>query len=322
MREKITVIIPTYKRTKLLIRCLEAVALQNIPKEAFRVIVVSDGPDVQTQKALESWQQGRAFNLNYVQTPMKGGPAAARNYGWRLAEAALIAFTDDDCIPDPSWLNAFLKHYSGEEHLAFTGKTSVPLPDKRTDFAINIAQLEHADFITANCACTKAALNKVGGFDERFKMAWREDSDLEFKFITHHIQILQVPEAQVIHPVREVPWGISIKEQKKGIYDALLFKKFPLLYRKKIDSPIWNYYGMTILGLLFIAGLMLNHRFLSILAAAGLFILFSKFIAIRLHRRHKSFSHVIEMISTSLVIPFISVFWRVYGSIKYRVFFL
>ncbi len=50
MSEKISVIIPTYKRTKLLIRCLEALALQQIPGDAFRVIVVSDGPDPADKK--------------------------------------------------------------------------------------------------------------------------------------------------------------------------------------------------------------------------------------------------------------------------------
>lgn len=322
MREKITVIIPTYKRTRLLIRCLEALNLQNIPKEDFQVIVVSDGPDEQTQNALETWQMNSLLNLRYVQTAHKGGPAAARNYGWRMTDTRLIAFTDDDCIPDQSWLHAFLMNYSGQAYIAFTGKTKVPLPEKKTDFAINIAQLEHADFITANCACTLTALEKVQGFDERFKMAWREDSDLEFKLISHHVEILQIPEALVVHPVREVPWGISLKEQKKGIYDALLFKKFPTLYRKKIGSAIWNYYGIIIAGILLIAGLILNLFYLYFFAAIGLIFLFARFIARRLHQRHKSFSHVMEMISTSLAIPFISVFWRLYGSIKYHVFFL
>jgi len=305
-----------------LIRCLEALVLQNIPKEDFRVIVVSDGPDLQTQAALESWRIDRFLNLDFVQTPLKGGPAAARNYGWKRSDTSLIAFTDDDCIPDRGWLSAFLRHSSGQEGMAFTGKTVVPLPEKKTDFAINMAQLEQADFITANCACTRAALNKVHGFDERFKMAWREDSDLEFNLITHQISIIQVPEAIVLHPVRDVPWGISIKEQKKGLYDALLFKKFPSLYRKKISSAIWNYYGIILSVILLATGFIFNRYYLFLFALCGMVFLFAAFIARRLNQRHKSLNHVIEIVSTSLLIPFISVFWRIYGAIKYRVFFL
>lgn len=322
MTVKITVIIPTYKRTKLLIRCLEAMVLQTFPKTDFEVVVVSDGPDLQTARALEAWLPGKGLNLRLVQTEQKKGPAAARNQGWQQAESPLIAFTDDDCIPAPTWLEAFSKQYNGEDLLAFTGKTSVPLPDKKTDFALNLSRLEEADFITANCACTKMALQKVGGFDERFKMAWREDSDLEFKFLIRNIRISRVPDALVVHPVREIPWGISIKEQKKGIYDALLFKKYPVLYRKKIYAQIWNYYGIFFLSILLVISINLQFVYATVFSALGLTFLFGQFIAKRLHDRHRSFSHVLEMISTSLVIPFISVYWRLYGSVKYRVFFI
>jgi glycosyltransferase involved in cell wall biosynthesis len=303
-------------------RCLEAITQQNIPKSYFHVIVVSDGPDEITEKALLDWKANQDLKLTYVHTALKLGPAAARNYGWRLAQTQLIAFTDDDCIPGPSWLKAYLKRYSGEDLIAFSGRTIVPPPAVLTDFAINLAHLEDADFITANCACTKLALNKVGGFDERYTMAWREDSDLEFKFITHRIVISKVPDAEVVHPVRKVPWGISLQEQKKGYFDALLFKKFPDLYRRKIVAPIWNYYGIIVLSILLLIAIYLHFVYLYIICAAGLCYFFSLLIVKRLENRHKSFSHVTEMITTSLLIPFLSVFWRVYGAVKYRVFFL
>src|SRR5690606_21950559 len=128
------------------------------------------------------------------------------------------------------WLSSLLNQYHEENLIAFTGRTLVPLPENPTDFAMNLSKLGDAEFITANCACTKEALYKVGGFDERFRMAWREDSDLEFKFISNDIPIHKVNDAVVVHPVNSVRWGVSAYEQKKGIYDALLFKKYPKLY--------------------------------------------------------------------------------------------
>ncbi len=112
----------------------------------------------------------------------------------------LLPMTTVSLIHLAKWL--FETYTQVKTLMAFSRKNSVPLPERKTDFALNLAQLEHADFITANCACTKAALEKVGGFDERFKMAWREDSDLEFKFITKQIPIMPVPEALVIHPCK------------------------------------------------------------------------------------------------------------------------
>lgn len=321
MIEKITVIIPTYKRPRLLIKCLQAIAAQTIDKSDYMVIVVSDGPDVTTKEAIEHWQSASQINLQFLQIE-KGGPAAARNYGWQQAKTSLIAFTDDDCIPSPQWLSAFIHAYSGERLIAYTGRTQVPLPEKKTDFALNLLNLETAEFITANCSCTRAALELVGGFDERFSMAWREDSDLHFKLISRKVDIVQVNDALVVHPVREVPWGISIKEQKKGLYDALLFKKYPDLYRKKINSSIGRYYIMLIFLCLFFWSIVQHHHYLSFFTATVLFLLFGQFITNRLQGRHKSFNQVTDMIITSLIIPFLSIFWRIYGSVKYRIVFL
>jgi GT2 family glycosyltransferase len=321
MKEKITVIIPTYKRATLLINCLNALTLQCLPMEEFAVIVVSDGEDKQTALAISTSGLFAQLNLKYVKLPGKAGPAAARNYGWRLAQSPLIAFTDDDCIPDPQWLPALLKKYSGESFIAYIGKTMVPLGDIKTDFALNLSALEKASFITANCACTKEALHEVNGFDERFKMAWREDSDLEFKLITHKIAILPVPEAIVTHPLRAVPWGISIKEQKKGRYDALLYRKYPQLFKKNSYIPIWNYYSIMLLAFFLLGGIAIHSIYLILFSATGLLYLLGQVIYNRLKNRHKSLSHIVEMVSTSLVIPFISVYWRIYGAIKYRVFF-
>jgi glycosyltransferase involved in cell wall biosynthesis len=321
MIEKVTVVIPTYRRPRLLIRCLQAIAAQQIDKCDYNVIVVSDGPDLLTKEAIEQWQVRAQINLSYLQIK-KGGPAAARNHGWKQARTPLIAFTDDDCIPSPQWLSAFIHAYSGQDFIAFTGRTIVPLPAKKTDFALNLSQLEQAEFITANCACTRAALELVGGFDERFEMAWREDSDLQFKLMVQQIDIIQVEDALVVHPVREVPWGISIKEQKKGLYDALLFKKYPELYRKKINSSIGRYYIiMLFLGLL-IWSIMKQHNYFTVFTALVLVLLFGQFMTKRLQDRHKSFNQVSDMVITSLVIPFLSIFWRIYGSVKYRILFL
>ena len=80
MSEKITVIIPTFKRPRLLIKCLEALAAQTIKYHEYAVIVVSDGPDWETEQAIQCWQSKQQMSLRYLQVK-KGGPAAARNHG-------------------------------------------------------------------------------------------------------------------------------------------------------------------------------------------------------------------------------------------------
>jgi glycosyltransferase involved in cell wall biosynthesis len=323
MQKKISVVIPTYSRPELLVSCLRALAAQTIDKGLFEVIVVSDGPDPETVRALRPWLRQNIFELNYLSTPVKKGPAAARNLGWLSARSALIAFTDDDCLPDRRWLETFADHYSGQALCAYSGHTSVPLPAEPTDFDLNTAGLEQAEFITANCACTKEALFRTGGFDERFKLAWREDSDLHFKLLTHCIPVIKVPEAKVTHPVRAVRWGVSIREQKKASYEALLFSKYPDLYKTRIaGKSLWNYYLINLLWLVLIGSLIFREYKVAEFSAIMLVALWLMFAVERLRNTRKSMKHVLEMLATSVIIPTLSVYWRLYGAVKYRVIFI
>lgn len=319
MEIKISVIIPTYRRPSLLKRCIEALLEQNFDKNKYEVIVVSDGPDESTHEVLKSY---RAWGIQYLFHNKKKGPAAARNLGWLKAKGTLTAFTDDDCIPDKNWLRDIWKEYNNEEEIVFTGTVKVPISQNPTDYELNIYNLETAEFITANCICTKKALLKTGGFDERFTAAWREDSDLHFKLLELGIPIRKI-DALVIHPVRQAPWGISMKEQKKGMFNALLYKKYPHLYRERIKpAPSWNYYLMILGFIVAVIGLFLESGLLAIAGTALWFFLLFRFIQKRLSAASLDARHVSEMVFTSIFIPFLSIYWQWYGAWKYRVLFL
>ena len=323
VQEIISVVIPTYNRLELLRNCLNSLQHQTLPKQDFEVIVVSDGPDVASQNLLKQFGVSNDLKLRFFATSRKGGPASARNLGWLQARAKLVAFTDDDCLPDSNWLQEIAANYSGQQYIAYTGKTVVPMPELVTDFAWNTANLETASFITANCAATKAALIKVGGFDESFQLAWREDSDLHFKLLESNIQIVKLDTAVVIHPVRSAPWGISLIEQKKGMFDALLYKKYPQLFKSRLHIPILNFYLI-----LLATGLLIYNVFAGKQAVIGwicmavLLFLIGNFVYQRLQNRHKGLSQVAEIIVTSLLIPYLSVYYRIYGSLKYRVLYI
>ncbi len=322
MQVNISVVIPTYRRPQLLVRCLNALVCQHFDKNAYEIIVVSDGPDESTAGVMKQWTDTVIPVIRYIATPSKKGPAASRNAGWMNARGDLIAFTDDDCIPSANWLLSMRKAYKCEELTAFTGRVVVPRSESPTDYELNTANLETAEFVTANCILTKKALQQTGGFDERFSMAWREDSDLHFKLLQENIPICPVP-AVVTHPVRKAPWGVSIRDQKKGIYNALLYKKYPGLYRQRIKPhPSWNYYAMV---LAFIASLLCfgsgTYAPATMLLVCWL-VLLILFTEKRLAGTSRAGNHIAEMIVTSMIIPFASVFWQLYGSLKFRVLFI
>lgn len=320
METRISVVIPTYRRPQLLVKCLDALYRQTLNKTAFEVIVVSDGPDGLTRDALMDWHKGKSELLfSFLSLPKKKGPAAARNLGWRSAKSPLIAFTDDDCRPMSTWLDTFCQAYPGQPLWAMTGKVEVPIPLRPTDYEWNTAQLQTAEFVTANCCCTRETLLATGGFDEQFGMAWREDSDLHFRLITHGIPITRVDEAVVRHPVRDAPWGISLREQKKGQYNALLYKKYPRLFRERIrKQPNWHYYTTVSLFVLAVTALVLDYPALSAVASIGWFVGVGLLTWKRLLPTRKSASHIAEMALTSALIPFLSIYWQYYGAVKYR----
>jgi len=327
MTPLISVVIPTYKREALLLRCVEALSRQFFLSSHFEVIIVSDGPDDETKQAVEN--KSRALypdlTVRYIALPVKRGPAAARNLGWRSANAALIAFTDDDCIPDTQWLQQLYDTYirSGLKEVSFTGRTVVPIPPTPTDYQRNIANLERAEFITANCAATRRALEQINGLDEAFTMAWREDSDFQFRLIQQNIPIIAVKEACVVHPVRKAPWGICIREEKKGMFNPLLMKKHPKLCRQKFRiTPPWYYYAMITCCIAMITGILIGTSWLVYPAFVLWVVLLVDFIRKRLQYTSRSFSHVMEMVLTSPLLPFLSIYWWWYGAFRFNVFAL
>jgi GT2 family glycosyltransferase len=330
MSINVSIVIPTFRRQALLFRCLEALAGQDFDPGRFEVIVVSDGPDADLEGMMEAANDGSP-SFRYLSLKEKKGPAAARNLGWKHALGELILFTDDDCVPGKNWASAYwsaYKQYQRESpvfdgQVVFRGPVFVPCPPQPTDHEKNTTGLQLAEFVTANCACPAAVLEKTGGFDEAFTMAWREDSDLQFRFIELGIPILTVAEARITHPVRKAPWGISLKEQKKSLFNALLYKRHPVLFRRRIyRHPFWNYYMIVLLLLAALVSAAFDQPAAALIAGAGWLALTLDFTRRRLRGTSRTLSHVMEMFVTSLLIPFLSIFWTIYGAIRYKTFFL
>lgn len=322
---RVSVVIPTCGRPRLLQRCLNALVEQSLPPEDYEIIVVDDGHSDETEalvaKVLEQ-TQGRPV-LRYLRPEGTKGPAGARNRGWRVARAPVIAFTDDDTIPDRDWLRYGLFAMETRERPAIWGRVVVPVPPVPTDHEKNTRGLEQARFVTANCFVRRSALEAVGGFDERYRKAWREDADLYFALMERYGEIDHVAAAVVVHPVREAPWGVSLRQQANVYYDALLYKKYPRLYRERIRPvPPLSYYAIvvsTVVGLVCLLGGAWGWWALCWLVSIGLI---GRFAWSRLKDTSRHPRHVAEMAVTSAAIPFLSIYWRLKGAVHFRAPFL
>lgn len=328
---RVSVVIPTYRRPELLERCLAALRRQTLPADAFEIVVVHDGPSpsfVAQTNALACKHTAKGGPaLHAFATRARGGPAAARNLGWRQAQGEIVAFTDDDTIPDADWLAAAYARFAAAPADApvdaATGRVVMPLATPPTDYERDAAGLASAEFVTANCFVSHAMLERLGGFDERFERAWREDSDLHFRLLGSGARIVSVPDAVVVHPVRPAPWGESLRQQRKVLFDALLYKKHPRLYRQRIRrAPRWDYYAAVVALGAAAAGAAFGAAAIAAPAAVAWGALTARFSAARLAGTRKSAAHVAEMIVTSAAIPPLAVFWRAVGALRFRVPFV
>lgn len=324
MAIQVSVVIPTYQRPHLLNRCLQALVAQDFPVARFEIIVADDAaadPAVLRTMQRWRWYAGPRPPLRYLPVRGRHGPAAARNSGWRAAAGSIIAFTDDDCVPARDWLREGVRAL-GAGYAAVWGKIIVPLPKNPTDYERDAARLASAGFVTANCFCRRDVLAATGGLDEDFTAPWREDSDLYFSLLERGLTVGQAPRATVVHPVRPASWGSSLRQQRKILFDALLYKKHPTLYRARIrGTPRWDYYATLALLLAALGGGINGSTTLLTVAGTAWLAATAHFCYARLRFTSRRPAHVAEMALTSVLIPPLAVFWRMVGALKYRVMF-
>ena len=169
------VIVPTYNRPARLARCLDALARQEA--EGFEIVVVDDGGTADLAPAIVACP--RPVTLLRQEN---AGPGAARNLGARAAAAEILAFTDDDCRPEPGWLPALMRRLEAEPEALAGGHTVNLLghnlyaeaSQTLIDFLYDYfgAQAGAMPFFTSNnIACRREPFLELGGFGGGFPLA-------------------------------------------------------------------------------------------------------------------------------------------------------
>jgi glycosyltransferase involved in cell wall biosynthesis len=204
----ISVVIPTRDRNESLARCLDRLApcAQSLSHDQYEVIVSDDSEHAAARELLfERYPWAR-----WTAGPRRG-PAANRNAGARMARGEWLAFTDDDCLPEHHWLEAFVAVFNPEERAldAFEGRTTCRdgLKSPRRTAPVN---LDGGKLWSCNFAIRRTHLEQVGGFDERYPYPHMEDADLQARLLKSGFMIRFVPDAEVDHPPRPMPWGATL----------------------------------------------------------------------------------------------------------------
>jgi GT2 family glycosyltransferase len=207
----VSVVVPTKDRPEELASCLEALGRLDYPRELLEVIVVDDGGGADLEPVRASAPAGLTFSLIRREP---GGPAAARNTGADAAQGELLAFTDDDCLPERGWLRALSATLAEAPGAACGGRTLNALPANAfSEASAYIQELVYAHynadaeaarfFASNNLAVPRDAFRELRGFDaERFPRA-SEDRDFCDRWLASGRALRYAPGA-VVHHARDL----------------------------------------------------------------------------------------------------------------------
>lgn len=225
----VSVVVATRDRARRLGSLLAALVDQTLPRESFEVVVVDDASSDATPSALANGAVEVALRHERPR-----GPAAARNTGWRAARAPLVAFTDDDCRPEPGWLRAGLAAAAGAPGALVQGRTRPEPADEHRLGASPRARSIRIDSLgpfyeTCNVFYPRELLERTSGFDERITTPGSEDTDLALRAFEQGARAVFAPAAIVNHAVSEPTLAQAVRFTRRWRTLAWLVKRHPSL---------------------------------------------------------------------------------------------
>lgn len=185
--------------------CLLSLARLDFPREEYEVIIVDDGGTNPVRDLADAYS--KAMNIRMFRQA-NGGPGMARNTGAVNARGEVLVFLDDDCRPEPDWLqifNLFNRHYPGA---IVGGSVLNGCPDDMQAtashlwneylFAYHNKERGAARFFTSNnMTVPTARFRSLGGFDTKFVTG--EDREFLRRWQDSGQMLVYAPEARVWH---------------------------------------------------------------------------------------------------------------------------
>lgn len=232
---RVAVAVSTYRRPELLRRLLDALEAQTL--RDFEVVVVDDGSGDATSDVLA---ESRPYPLTALAQP-NAGPAAGRERAWRASSAPVVAFTDDDCRPTPTWLEEGLAALQAAGRAVVVGRTA-PDPAQEhllVDFSRTL-RVDDARFApTCNVFYRREDLEAVDGFDVRFTHPGGEDVDLALRVEAHGSPRTFAPHAVVHHEVRPSDLRVALRDLLRWVDVPRLYAKHPAARRTQLTARVF-----------------------------------------------------------------------------------
>jgi GT2 family glycosyltransferase len=201
---RFSVIVPTYDRPEHIAACVAALRRLERPGGTIEIVLVNDG-GAALPTGISDDSEGCVAP---TRAPAPGGPAPPRNTGARVARGTFLAFTDDDCRPEPGWLTAFDAALRAQPDALAGGRTLNAI-----DNAFAEASQLLADFVSSyfdgggagrfftsnNMAVSREQFLASGAFDTSFPFSAGEDRELCDRWSAEGRPSVRVDDAVVRH---------------------------------------------------------------------------------------------------------------------------
>ncbi|MFI9819483.1 glycosyltransferase family 2 protein [Streptomyces sp. NPDC052013] len=318
-----SVVIPTLVRDTLA-DCLAALAAATGPRPE-QIVLVDDRREPEP-RALEHPLAvlGDLRDRTTVVACGGRGPAAARNTGLRAVTTPWVAFLDDDVQVGPRWCEQLARDLAEAppDTAGVQGVITVPLSGRRrpTDWERATAGLARARWITADMAYRTEALKQVGGFDERFPRAFREDADLALRVLDAGWRIRRGGRT-TRHPVRPASRWVSVQQQRGNADDALMRHLHGPGWWERAVAPrgrIRRHAAITAAGAAACALTATGHRRAAAVCALGWAAGTAEFARARILPGPRTRDEVTTMLATSVLIPPAATWHRLAGAWRHR----
>jgi glycosyltransferase involved in cell wall biosynthesis len=223
----VSVVISTFQRSQFLPDVLAAIEMQTLPPGSFEVTVVDDGSGDGTWTSLVELAHRTPIAMQALRLARNAGAGTGRDVGVAESRAPVVVFTDDDCVPTPTWLSALTRPFrfsTGDEppHLVVQGKTVPWSQDEegagawaRSLWVLGPTWL----FETCNIAYRRTDLQQAGSFIDRrdapsvsAARPFGEDAELGWRVMAGGAELRFEPDAVVEHRHFPAGYGDFLRE--------------------------------------------------------------------------------------------------------------
>ena len=202
----VSIVVPVRNGERTVEDCIVSLLRMDYPSDRREILVVDNGSRDGTVRII------RRHPVTCL-SEIRRGPAPARNRGIEASHGEIIAFTDADCVVEPSWLSELVRGFSENSVSAVAGEVIAYPPRTRPERYMALKRpcwqkaalaSDRPYIVTANVAFRRQTFERIGLFDPRFLTG--EDQDFGWRFFRAGLGLRYCAAAVVRHRHRETCW--------------------------------------------------------------------------------------------------------------------